>query len=189
MKIMAINRTLENPISDFLSVDMIPDSAIIRDNKPFFIPGFASDWVLNPVIAFRNHRLGKNIAKKFASRYYDAYTLGLRMIPRDLLAQIKASNHSTGLATAFDGAFIHGEWLPIEPSITELNISVGKIQTKINISDLAIDQTIEQLSKYFTLKIGDIIIPCTIPIDEKIEIDTSIIGTINETECLSFRIK
>ncbi len=189
MKVMAINRVIENPIDDFLSVDMIPDSAIIRDNKPFFIPEFASDWVLSPVIAFRNHRLGKTIAKKFAPRYYDAYTLGLRMIPSDLLAQIKATNQSAGLATAFDGAFIHGKWLPIDPSITELNISVGKIQTKISFNDLAIDQTIERLSRYFTLKIGDIIIPCTIPIEEKIEIDTSITGSINGIECLSFRIK
>lgn len=189
MKIMAVNRTIGSPFGNILPVDMIPDSAIIRDHKPFFIPEFASDWTFSPVIAFRIHRLGKNIAERFAPRYYDAYTLGLRIRPCDLLTELNSNNLPTGIATAFDGAFIQGEWMPLDIPCDKLSIDAGGLTADIDFADTGIDRTIAQLSRYFTFKIGDIVIPCAIPAEKAISINTSVTGTINGTECINFKIK
>lgn len=189
MKVMAINRHVGTPISGCLPVDMIPDSAIIRDRKPFFVPDFASDWYFIPTIAFRSHRLGKNIAAKFASRYYDACTLALRMIPADLLDTLKAEGKSAGIATAFDGALIHGDWIPVEAIGREMEITVGDIHVSVSMDDLLIDTVIEQLSRYFTLKIGDMIIPCLLPGKGEVKINSAVTGSINGNECINFRIK
>lgn len=190
MKVMALNRNIGTPINEIMSVDMIPDSAIIRDRKPFFVPDFSSNWIARPVIAFRIHRLGKNIAEKFASRYYDAFTLGVRMIPADLLSRLESNGMATGLATAFDGAFIHGEWIPT--SGTEnlpLDINIEGLNVTINRQETEIDKTIELLSRFYTFKIGDIVIPGLLPTERSVTINTSISGKINGTECINFRIK
>ena len=82
MKIIIVNRNIEHQLShDIPRVDIIPDSAIIRDGKPFFVPNFSSRWKYEAMVAFRSMRLGKNIAPKFAHRYYDAFTLAVRTIP------------------------------------------------------------------------------------------------------------
>lgn len=190
MKVMAINRNTGQHIDMPIDVDMIPDSAILRDGKPFFIPDFASQWTACPVIAYRIHRLGKNIAGKFAPRYYDAITLGVRMVPQDLMDKLRTGNLSTGIATSFDGAFIHGEWLPIDKfNVGPLNISIGSVTATVCRQKTEIDAAIELLSKFYTFKIGDIVIPYTVTDKLEVKIDSSVSGSINDTQCINFRIK
>lgn len=190
MKVMAINRNIGVHIGMPIDVDMIPDSAILRDGKPFFIPDFASRWTACPVIAYRIHRLGKNIAGKFAPRYYDAITLGVRMIPQNLMDTLKTAGLSTGIATSFDGAFIHGDWIPLDRfNESPINISIGGINAIASRQETGIDTAVELLSKFYTFKIGDIVIPCSIPGKLDVNIDSSVSGFINGNSCINFRIK
>ena len=65
MKILALNRPLGTPLNGVANVDIIPDSALIKDRKPFFMPDFSTRWTLEVTLAYRVSRLGKNVAEKF----------------------------------------------------------------------------------------------------------------------------
>jgi 2-keto-4-pentenoate hydratase/2-oxohepta-3-ene-1,7-dioic acid hydratase in catechol pathway len=189
MKIMALNRTLGETISDPIAVDIIPDSAIIKDRKPFFMPDFSSKWVYDLNIAIRVNRLGKNVGEKFANRYYDAITLCLRMIPVDMVEKISSAGITSNIATSFDGALILGDWQPIDSIQDHIKIKIGDFETTINTADIKIDNSIKQLSKYFTFKIGDILIPAKLNHQSEFRIDDIIMGQINDIECINFKIK
>jgi len=183
MKILAVNRELKQPINDFVGVDVIPDSAMIQDGKPFFVPDFFNQWCYYAVLAFRVSRLGKNIATKFAHRYYDAVALAVRTSP------VVTMPISTAVTTAFDGAFICGAWTQIDNLNENLRISIGDKSISISTANLLINDSVAYLSKYFTLKIGDIIIPAKISIESEIITDTVVVGKINENDCLKLKFK
>lgn len=189
MKIMALNRSIGAAISEPIAVDIIPDSAIIKDRKPFFMPDFSSKWAYDLNIAVRVNRLGKNVGEKFASRYYDAITLCLRMIPVDMIEKLSVAGITSNLASSFDGAIILGDWQSIDSIQEQIKISIGNFETIVNTSDIKIDNSIKQLSKYFTFKIGDILIPAKLNHQSEFKIDDIIVGKINDIECINFKIK
>lgn len=190
MKVMALNRSLGNLISEPIAVDIIPDSAIIKDNKPFFIPDFSQRWAYTATIAFRINRLGKNVAAKFAHRYYDAATICLRTLPLDLIENLNNRGMESGIATSFDGAIILGEWQPIESLKTEpLDITINDNHYRIDPASIDIDNAVKILSRYFTLKIGDIIIPGNFSDKTFFDIDNHINVKFNNNDCLSLKIK
>ena len=189
MKIIVLNRNISQPLVDELPhVEIIPDSAILHSGKPFFVPSFSSKWKYEISIAFRNTRLGKNIAEKFANRYYDAFTIVAKTIPCDIV-----ESSSSAITYAFDGSFILGEWIEIDAikSLESISITIGNKTETISISQLEIDKTIALLSKYLTLKIGDIITPAHLSIEGDIMIDNTVnasIENINEN-CLKLKFK
>ena len=188
MKILAINRTINQPIditTQHLSI--IPDSAIIREGKPFFVPGFSDKWEYQATIAFRVTRLGKNIAAKFAHRYIDAVALAVYTKPIDFIDKVSQS----AIASAFDGAFIIGDWIPLEHFDKDASISIDfeANSTSLSISQLAIEDTIADISKYLTLKIGDIIAPAIIPISGDIVINSIVNGSINNNHNIKLKFK
>lgn len=188
MKILSINRTLEQSVNEAINhLAIIPDSAIIRDGKPFFIPGFSQNWKYQATIAFRVTRLGKNIAAKFAHRYIDAIALAVRTTPTDL----EATAAPSAITTAFDGAFIIGEWLNLNKfeNNKTISIEIDNHAFSLDFSQLAIEDTIALLSKYLTLKIGDIIAPATLPLNGNISINTTIDGSINNTPNIRLKFK
>jgi len=71
MKVLVYGRTPDAPLSRNQRVDLMPDSAIIKDGKPFFVPPFSERWNYRVGIVARICRLGKNIGRKFAPRYVD----------------------------------------------------------------------------------------------------------------------
>lgn len=186
MKIIIVNRPIDQQQFDtFPKVDIIPDSAIIKEGKPFFVPNFSSSWKYEITIVFRIIRLGKNIAVKFANRYYDAIAIAARTIPVDIRSTESA------LSTVFDGSFILGDWINLDQiqQDKDLSIKISNNNFTLNLSHLAIDETIAQLSKYLTLKIGDIIAPATIPIIGDIKINTIIEGQLNDNLNIKLKFK
>ena len=188
MKILAINRILGQSVditNNHLSI--IPDSAIIREGKPFFVPGFSGKWEYQATIAYRVTRLGKNIAAKFAHRYIDALALAVYTKPIDFIDKVGQS----AIASAFDGAFIIGDWIPLEQFDKDAAISIDfdGNNTSLSLSQLAIEDTIADISKYLTLKIGYIIAPAIIPITGDIAINTIVNGSINNTPNIKLKFK
>lgn len=187
MKILALNRPIGTPLNGVANVDIIPDSALIKDRKPFFMPDFSTRWTLDVTLAYRVSRLGKNVAEKFANRYYDAMTLMLRARPLDLIDSL--GSNSSAVTTAFDGAAIMGQWMPIPENRTVVDLTINGELYEINLEEALIDDVVADMSRYFTLKIGDIIIAGATPHSIEAVIDSSVTATLNGKECLNFKVK
>ncbi|MCF0206055.1 MAG: fumarylacetoacetate hydrolase family protein [Bacteroidales bacterium] len=141
-----------------------PDSAILRSNKDFYIPDWTSDLQYELEVVYRINRLGKYIQKKFAHRYYDAIGLGLDLTARDLQEKCRSNGLPWEICKAFDGSAVISEFVPVENIADRENISFSLLKNdelvqKGNTSDVlfGIDDIIEHVSKYMTLKIGDLI--------------------------------
>jgi len=172
------------------AVEAYPDSAILRDGKPFFIPEWSNSWTYTPTLAFKVGRLGKNIAKRFALRYVDAISIVLKVTPVEATETFSDSNRPTGVVTAFDGSMILGEWTQIPDNADLITISVNDISIEIHHPLDILADSIASLSKYFTLKMGDIIIPPMPELHQStMKIDTSVKGSINNIDILKFNIK
>lgn len=199
MKIISITNNYENHTETAIptAACIIPDSAILKDGKPFFIPDFAETFSFYPSLVVRINRLGKNISAKFAHRYYDAVTLGLAIHAEDIDKHFLTAGLPCSIANAFDGAAILGEFNGLEKfsDINDLKLVTrinGKIVSEFNTSQMIhnIDFLIEYLSKYFTLKIGDLIYTGS-PLETKqtISLNQLITASINDTEVLNFKTK
>lgn len=175
------------------TVFLMSDSSLLKDGKPFFLPDFADSFVCSPSIVFRVNRLGKNIAKKFSPRYYDAVTIGVAVKAYGIKGEF-ACGDAGSLADAFDGAAILGDFIPINEVDKPFDfdfLADGESVMKGDSSKLSadIDSLIEYLSRYFTLKIGDIIFACNPQPCHTLKIDSVLSATLNGNEVLHFKVK
>lgn len=154
MKIIAFVRRPGETVTMPPRIEAIPDSAITVPNRPLFLPDFSAEWSGNVCPAYRISRLGKEIGRRFASRYYDAVTLALRIHPVDIVP--------CGICSVFDSCVTLGEWLPLQ----EGNLEVGYAGLTLSLTpeEIDIDGAIEAISHYCTLKTGDIVMPCVLPV-------------------------
>ncbi len=169
-------------------VYLMGDSSLLKDGKPFFVPDFATRFVAYPTVVARVCRLGKNIARKFASRYYDCFTVGLA---------VEAEGVGGALSRAFDGAAILGdfvEWGELAPAVDGLAYDIavdGQVCFSGNTAALqhGIDDLIEYVSRYMTLKIGDYIYVSRPPEGIPLSIDTRLSATLAGREVLKMKVK
>lgn len=184
MKIFRCLRTPDVAFADSPGFAMYPDSAVIRDGKPFFVPSFAECWSYRYGLAWRICRLGKTIGARFADRYYDAVSLCLFPCPDDLPQNYGA------VSTSFDGAVILGEWLPV-PSGSQplcLETSAGKV-IDFSSDHSEMSTIIPWISRYCTLKIGDVIVSSVAPERLEYPIDSRVVASLENRPCLDFKIK
>lgn len=171
MKILAIGRNyanhakeLNNSVPEEPIVFSMPDSALLKNNNDFYYPEFSQDVHHELEVVVKICRVGKNIPLEFAHRYYDEVGLGIDFTARDIQAECKKKGLPWEKAKAFDGAAPISKFLPksrfvdINQLNFHLDINGKRIQTG-NTSNMifSIDYLISYLSKYFTLKIGDMI--------------------------------
>lgn len=175
---------------------MKPDSAILRANKPFFIPEFSKEIHYETELLIKINRLGKYISPKFAYRYYDEIGLGVDFTARDLQQKLKSEGKPWELAKAFDGSAVIGDFLPKErcgdlnnlPFYLDIN---QKTVQKGNSKDMIfeIDYLISFISQYFTLKIGDIIFTGTPVGVGKVEIGDRLEGYVLDNKMFDFNVR
>lgn len=143
---------------------MKPDTAMLRNNQPFFYPDFTQDLQYELEIVLRICRLGRHISRKFANRYYDALTVGIDFTARDLQQRCKEKGLPWEIAKSFDysapiGDFIDKqEFDDINNLDFHLEINGETVQTG-NTSNMifSYDDLIEHTSKYVTYRTGDFI--------------------------------
>lgn len=203
MKLICIGRNytkhieeLENEKPKDPVVFLKPDTAILLKKQPFFIPDFSNDVHHEVEILIKINKVGKHIDKKFAHKYYDEIGLGIDFTARDLQSQLKAKGLPWEKAKAFDGAAVIGQWIP--KSSVE---NVDNIQFKLmkndevvqngntNLMLWKINELIEYVSKYFTLKIGDIIFTGTPAGVGKVVANDKLKGYIENEEMFSITVK
>lgn len=141
-----------------------PDSSLLKNNKPFFLPDFSSTIHYEVEVVVKISRLGKSIAPKFAHRYYDELTLGIDMTARDLQTKFAERGHPWTLSKGFDGAAPVGRFINVLSSgnVNSLDFRLeinDKVVQQGNTSDMifSIDEIVSYVSGFFTLKTGDLI--------------------------------
>ena len=203
MKLICIGRNYTDHIKELQNekptdpvVFLKPDTAILLKKQPFFIPDFSNDVHHEVEILVKIKKVGKHIDKKFAHKYYDEIGLGIDFTARDLQAQLKAKGLPWEKAKAFDGAAVIGQWLPKTnfQNIDDINFSLKKNDAIVQAGNTAlmlwkIDELIEYVSKYFTLKIGDIIFTGTPAGVGKVFANDILKGYIENEELFSIKIK
>lgn len=142
---------------------MKPETALLKDNKPFYLPDFSGRIDYECELVVRISKMGKNISKKFANRYYDEIGLGIDFTARDLQNEFKAAGAPWEICKGFDNSAPVSEFISKEGfDINNLHFSLKKNGESVqrgNTSDMifSVDEIIEYVSKFFTLKTGDLI--------------------------------
>ncbi|WP_100612063.1 fumarylacetoacetate hydrolase family protein [Confluentibacter lentus] len=203
MKIICIGRNyaehikeLENEKPTDPVIFLKPDTAILVKKQPFFIPDFSNDVHYEVEVLVKIDRIGKHIDKKFAHKYYNEIGLGIDFTARDVQAKLKEKSLPWEKAKSFDGAAVIGDWIPIKDikDVNAIEFSLKKNENIVQIGNTSlmlwkIDELIEYISKYFTLKIGDIIFTGTPAGVGKVEANDKLIGFLEDKQMFSITVK
>ena len=173
-----------------------PDSAILKNNKPFFLPGFSSMIQYETEIVIKISKLGKGISAKYAHRYYNEITIGIDITARDIQNRNSAAGMPWELSKGFDGAAPLGKFVPVN-SLKDINnidfrLEINsKIVQQGNTSDMifSINEIIEYVSQYFTLKTGDLIFTGTPSGVGPLKKNDNLVAFLGNAPLLDFLIK
>ena len=175
---------------------MKPDTALLKNGKPFLLPDFSNDMHYETELVVKINRLGKNIAERFSHRYYDEVTVGIDFTARDLQQQLKEKGLPWEISKSFDNSAAIGEFIQktelneIQNVNFHLDIDGKKVQQG-NTSDMiySVDKIISYISQFFTLKIGDLIFTGTPDGVGPVAIGNHLQGYIEDKKLLDFKIK
>lgn len=171
MKIICIGRNyaehakeLNNPVPTEPVVFMKPDTAMLRNNEPFYFPDFTKDLHHEVELVIKISRAGKHIEPEFAGKYYEEIGIGIDFTARDIQAKCKEKGLPWEKAKAFDGSAPVGGFVNKSKFASLNNISFhldidGKTVQRGNTKDLifSFDVLVSHISKFVTLKTGDLI--------------------------------
>jgi len=204
MKIICVGRNyvahakeLNNEIPDEPVLFMKPDSALLRNNDPFYIPHWTNDVHHEVELIVKVSRLGKNIEKKFAQRYYKEIGLGIDFTARDVQNALKDKGLPWEKAKAFDhSAMICTQFVSIDsiPNRNAIHFRLDKNGKTVQEGNSAlmifsIDDIITHVSKYFTLKIGDLIYTGTPAGVGQVQVGDHLEGYLEGEKKFDFQIK
>jgi 2-keto-4-pentenoate hydratase/2-oxohepta-3-ene-1,7-dioic acid hydratase in catechol pathway len=203
MKIICIGRNYAehakefgNQVPDVPIFFFKPDTSIIRRNRPFFYPDFSSDIHYETEIVLKISRLGKNINEKFAHRYYDELTVGIDFTARDLQKKAKENGHPWEIAKGFEGSAPLGKFVKKKrfEDLSRLNFKLEKNGETVqagNTKDLifGFDALIAYVSRFVTLKIGDLLFTGTPAGVGPVEINDRLTAYIEDMPLLDFYVK
>lgn len=172
------------------------DSALLKDGKPFFVPDFMGQIDYETEIVVRICRLGKSIPARFAHRYYDAVTVGIDFTARDMQRKTRAEGRPWDICKGFDGSAAIGEWVDVSKfrDIQAIHFHLdinGKTVQEGCTSDMLfkVDEIIEYISRFYTLKTGDILYTGTPAGIGAVSIDDHLEGWIEDRKVLEFNCK
>lgn len=188
MKILYLERPLDGSLDGNPHVTLMTDSSVARNRRPLYLPPVADNWVMSIGIGVRINRLGKFIGERFGSRYYDAVTAVARLRPADTPCDVTSAT-----MTAFDGSLTIGDWLTPEKAINQsgtLTVGInGQSMAAVTVASMDIDRAVAWLSRYFTIKMGDIIVVGDSGAETVPGIGDRIIVTIGTEEVIELKIK
>lgn len=172
------------------------DSALLKDHKPFFIPDWSNRVDYETEIVVRICRLGKSIPEKFAHRYYDAVTVGIDFTARDWQQRLRSEGKPWELCKGFDGSAVIGDWVDksllgdVQNLPFHLDINGTTVQQGCTADMLySIDRLIAYISRYFTLKTGDLLYTGTPVGVGPVHIDDHLKGYLMQQKVLEFNCK
>lgn len=203
MKIIAIGRNyaehakeLNNPIPTTPVIFMKPDTALLKDNKPFYLPEFSNDVHYELEVVLKICKEGKHIADKFAANYYNEIGLGIDFTARDIQSKHKEKGLPWELAKSFDSSAPISIFLPKSDfeNLYDLNFELkinGETRQKGYTKDLlfSFEKIISFVSQYITLKKGDLIFTGTPEGVGKINQGDKLEAWLEDKQLLNFDVK
>lgn len=204
MKIIAVGKNYAEHALEFdgtvekPSVPMIfmkPDSAIIKNGKHFYVPDWLGRVDYEAEIVVRINKLGKSIPQRFAYRYYDAITVGIDFTARDMQRAFIEAGAPWELSKGFDGSAVLGEFRPVEQyNIDDVPFSLtidDKVVQSATTAQMLfkVDEMIAYISRFCTLKTGDLIFTGTPAGSGPVSIGTHLKGFIGEDKVLDFHVR
>ncbi len=173
-----------------------PDSSILKNNKPFFLPDFSDNIHYEVEVVIKISKLGKGISSRFAYRYYDEVTLGIDITARDLQKRQANSGMPWEISKCFDGAAPIGSFIPVKniSDMGNLDFSLeinNNLVQRSNTSDMifGFSEIIEYVSKFFTLKTGDLIFTGTPSGVGQLKKNDNLVARLGDKTLLDFLIK
>ena len=175
---------------------MKPDSAILKGGKPFFIPDFAEHFDYEAELVVRINKLGKNIAPRFAHRYYDAVTVGVDITARDMQERFRREGLPWELCKGFDGSAVLGDFVRVDRFAHMQNIRFrldvdGNTVQQGHTADMlfGVDQLVSYVSQFFMLKTGDLLFTGTPVGVGPLQIGQHVEGFLEGEKVLSFNVR
>ena len=203
MKIIAIGRNyaahakeLNNPVPEKPVIFLKPDTALLKDNKAFYIPDFSSDIHYELEVVLKICKEGKHISEKFAPKYYEEVGLGIDFTARDIQAEHKSKGLPWELAKAFDHSAAVSNFIP-KAELQDLYSSNFKLQINGETRQdgntrnmlFSFEQIIALVSKYSTLTKGDLIFTGTPEGVGQVKAGDKLEAWLEDQQLLSFDIK
>jgi 2-keto-4-pentenoate hydratase/2-oxohepta-3-ene-1,7-dioic acid hydratase in catechol pathway len=204
MRIFAIGRNYAEHIKELNSerpdepvIFTKPDTALLRNNAPFYLPDFSNDIHHEVELVLRICKEGKNIQEKFANKYYDAIGIGIDFTARDLQQKAKEKGLPWDIAKGFNGsAPISDKFIPVTSfsDLKNINFSLtinGELKQQGNTSLMLFnfDFIISYLSKFFTLRTGDLIFTGTPKGVGAVKVGNVLSAYIEDEKLLEFEVK
>jgi 2-keto-4-pentenoate hydratase/2-oxohepta-3-ene-1,7-dioic acid hydratase in catechol pathway len=172
------------------------DSALLKNGKPFFVPDWAERVDYEAEIVVRINRLGKGIPERFAHRYYDAVTVGIDFTARDWQQKARKKGLPWEICKGFDGSAVIGQWVDVGEISDVQNVGFhlnmdGKTVQEGCTADMlySIDYLIAYISRFFTLRTGDLLFTGTPPGVGPVTENNHLQGWIEERKVLDFWCK
>lgn len=134
-----------------LRLEFHPDSALVLQGRPLFMPEEGEGWQAQICLAVKISRLGKNISEKFAPRYYDGISFAMRLT-------LPSAPELASVIAGMDSGIVHGQWLDAAKASAPMAVAAGGAEIRLAPQAAVIDRAISMISRYTTLKIGDMIL-------------------------------
>ena len=203
MKIICIGRNYTEHIKELANerpeepvVFIKPDSAVLPKDQDFYIPEFTNNVHYEVEVLVKICKVGKHIDESFAHKYYDEIGLGIDFTARDLQSELKEKGLPWEKAKGFDGSAVIGKWLPKSnfKDLNNLNFTLHKNEELVqdantNFMLWKIDELIAYVSKFFTLKKGDVLFTGTPAGVGQIATNDYLSGKLEGQELFSTKIK
>lgn len=204
MKIICVGRNyaahareLNNAVEENPVIFLKPETALIPPRQPFFYPSFSTDVQYECELVVRICKVGKNIAERFAGRYYKELTLGIDFTARDLQSALKAKGLPWELAKGFDGSAPTGTFIDksmLNKPVNDLRFSLhvnGTPRQEGHTADMifSVDRIISFVSAYYTLKIGDLIFTGTPAGVGPVQPGDNLTGFLEQQQLLSIHVR
>lgn len=204
MRIFAVGRNYAEHIAELNNerpeepvIFTKPDTALLRNGSPFYYPDFSKDIHHEVELVLRISKEGKNIQEKFAGKYFDAIAIGIDFTARDLQQKAKEKGLPWDIAKGFNGsAPLSDKFIPVAEfgNLKDINFSLtinGGIRQQGNTSHMifSFEYVISYLSKFFTLRTGDLIFTGTPKGVGPVQIGDTLSAFLENEKLLEFEVK
>lgn len=203
MKIFCVGRNyadhakeLSNEVPDEPVIFMKPKSALLQPHTPFYYPEFTNELHYEAELVLRISKNGKYIQDKFASKYYDAVTVGIDFTARDIQKELKEKGLPWEKAKSWDNSAAIGKWIPFTnlKNKKELNFGLYKNKELVqqgNSLDMLFDfdYIVSYISNFFSINIGDLIFTGTPAGVGELVVGDELEGFLEEENLLTLEVK
>lgn len=202
MKIIAVGRNyvahieeLKNDVPTEPVIFTKPDTAVLRGNEPFYYPSISNSIHHELEVVLKINKVGKNIEEKFAHKYYDEIGLGIDFTARDIQSRLKEKGLPWDLAKGFNGS------APISDFVSKENFDLSNMNFDLKVNNelrqegntglmiYTFDYLVSFVSKYFTLKTGDLLFTGTPAGVAEVKIGDRLQASLEGNVMLDFEVK